>query len=133
MKTVYSVLIFVGIAGAICSAQELTSVKQCRAYRDAWIASFNDELPHLAVATLVKRSKQIDDCKNQIDKEPNLAGMTPMEALESVASTRKYLELSRGYYYELFRRTSEYMEDNGLLDGFLNADDKSRQVSVPKP
>jgi hypothetical protein len=133
MKMVNAVIIFVGITGGICSAQELTTVKLCRAYRDAWNASFNDELPHLTIAELVKRSEQIDNCERQIDREPSLVGMTHEEALVSVVSTRNYLGLSRGYYYELFRRMTEYMENNRLLDGFLNADNKNRQYPVPKP
>jgi hypothetical protein len=133
MKSVFAVLVFAGITGIVCSAQDLTTIELCRAYRDAWNTSFNDELPHLTVAELMKRSKQIDNCVTQIDKEPNLVGMKYEEALRSVASTRNYLWLSKGYYYELFRRMGEYMVNNRLIDGFLNADNKSRQEQVPKP
>jgi hypothetical protein len=133
MKIVYTVLVLVGITGVICSAQELKTVKQCRTYRDAWNASFNDEIPHLAVADLVHRAEQVDNCVEQVDKEPNLTGLSLAEGLERVASTRNYYQLSRGYYYELFRRMSEYMDKNRLLDGFLDADKNGRQVPVPKP
>jgi hypothetical protein len=67
----------------------------------------------------------------QIDKEPNLAGLSQVEGLKRVASTRNYYMLSRGYYYELFRRFSEYMNKNGLLDSFLNTDKNSSRVPNP--
>ncbi len=133
MKAIQAVLIIVGLTGIICSAQDLKTVKECRTYRDAWNAYFNEEISHLTVAELVHRSQQIDNCLEQIDREPNLTGLSLVEGIERVASTRNYYGLSKGYYYELFRRMTEYMDKNRLLDGFLDADKKGRQVPIPQP
>ena len=122
MKTL-SIAAIVGLALALarpCVAQELKTVGECRAHREAWFASVSVDIKRLSVTDLVHRADQMIVCGRDIDIKPVQVGMTKAQAMDALLDAGGYNLLTLAYYREAFNRASEFI-----------ADDKNRKAVRP--
>lgn len=123
MKTVYLVLLtLAAFSAGPCSAQEIKTVGACRAYREAWYTSVDEDVRRLSVRELVQRANQMMMCGKEIDNQPFTTGMTMDGAVKMGLDQLGYPILSSRYMQEAFNRASWFIENRGLTVEFLAAD-----------
>jgi hypothetical protein len=114
MRTV-TVMLFA--LSCCASAQELTTIEQCRTYRDAWMSSSQDDLKRLPVWELNQRAGQMGDCL-LIDKNSFKAGMATDEVNNIMLGKFRYSTLEAMYYRELFSRAVQFIKMHHLSEAF---------------
>lgn len=135
MKTFYKIFypaVAFGLLGLLTpcySAQEVRTVAQCRAYREAWVTSADTDIKNLAVRELLQRAEQMITCAKEIDSKPLEAGMTYKEAVNIEISHSSYAILAGGYYREAFNRASWYIDKKGLSKKFIADDEIGKTVT----
>jgi hypothetical protein len=130
-KTFYPAVAFslLGLLPPCYSAQEVTTVAQCRAYREAWVTSADTDIKNLAVRELLHRATQMITCGKEIDTKPLEAGMTYEKALDITISHSSYAILAAGYYQEAFDRAAWYIDKKGLSKEFVADDESGKTVT----
>ncbi|MBZ5534106.1 MAG: hypothetical protein LAO20_21975 [Acidobacteriia bacterium] len=129
MKTLFIAAI-VGLALVLagpCIAQELKTVAECRAHREAWYASASNDTKRLSVSDLVHRADQMIICGRDIDNKPVEVGMTRAQATDALLDASGYDQLALAYYREAFSRASRFIDKKNLSNEFI-ADDKNRKI-----
>jgi hypothetical protein len=106
----------------LCSGQELKTVAECRAYRDAWQTSTQNDSERLPVKELLHRADQMKACGKEIDSNPFKSGMTQDEALNVAIATAGYAILASLYYQEAFTRAAWFIHGKHLTDEFITSD-----------
>jgi hypothetical protein len=131
MKTFCAAIAFglLGLLPPCCSAQEVKTVAQCRAYREAWVTSADTDIKNLAVRELLHRAEQMTACAKHIDAKPFEADVTCTKALDIAIGHSAYAILAVAYYQEAFDRAARYMEKKGLSKEFIAADGGDKTVT----
>jgi len=110
------------------SAQEVRTVAQCRAYREAWRTSMDTDIKNLTVRELLQRAEQMMTCGREIDSNPFQAGMTHGQALDIAMGETSYAILAADYYQEAFDRAAWYIDKRGLSKDFIAEDESGKLV-----
>ena len=114
-----------------CCAQDIKTVDQCRAYREAWNTSTDKDIKTLSVPGLLRRGDQMMACAREIDKHVFTSGDTCDKTLDEAFKTISYSILASMYYQEAFNRIAWFMENKKLSQEFLDAD-KADKIRRPK-
>jgi hypothetical protein len=126
MKRFFVMLLVVMLFGVGCSAQELKTIPACRAYRDAWVTSTDEDTAHLTVKGLLHRADQMMVCGKDIDANPLKAGMTHEEALNEAIRNLGYATVALAYNQEAFNRAAWFIENKHLTHEFITDDENGR-------
>ncbi len=118
-------LLLVIFAGR-CSAQEVNTVAQCRAYREAWLTSADYDTKSPSVKKLLHRANQMKTCVKEIDSQPLKAGMTHMEAATALIEHVGYATLALAYYEEAFNRAAWFIDNKNLGREFVAKDEAGK-------
>jgi len=131
MKAMAAALLVAIAVCAACSAQAIKRIDQCRAYREAWHSSADQDTQHLPVKELVQRAEQMIVCGKEIDAKPVEATMTPSEAVTAVIGHVGYAALAAFYYKEAFNRAAWFIDNKKLTAEFI-ANEKTGKIARPK-
>jgi hypothetical protein len=105
---------------------KLDTVEKCRAYREAWNASGQEDVRTLTVRQLLDRSEQMMNCPMRVDVHPLNAEMSTTEALDELTRSPSYAILSSAYQREVIDRLTRFLERKGLSKAFVSEDETSR-------
>ncbi len=112
-------------------AQEINTVESCRADRQAWITTAEQDFKKLLVAELIQRGDQMIKCAREIDNEPLTAGITYKDALKVMTEHQSYAILTAGYRQEVMMRALWFI-DNKRLSSEFTAADKNGTIVIPQ-
>ena len=135
MRTFYKIFypaVAFGLLGLLppCySAQEVSTVAQCRAYREAWVTSGDTDIKNLAVRELLQRAEQMMTCGREIDSNPLEPGVTCKDAIDIEIRHSAYAVLAAKYYREAFNRAAWYLDKKGLGKKFVADDEIGKTVT----
>jgi hypothetical protein len=129
VKTYSAVFGLVGLFAVRCSAQEIKTVAECRAHREAWYTSADDDVKRLSVKELLNRAKHMITCGKEIDGKPIKADMAQEEGLNTSINDLGYPVLASTYYQEAFYRAAWFIDKKHLTSEFL-ADDKNGKIRL---
>jgi hypothetical protein len=117
-----------GVYASCCLAQDVKTVAQCRAYREAWLTSRDTDTKSLPVRELLLRGEQMITCAKEIDAKPLETGMTYKEGLDVVAKQIGYAGLAETYFQEAFGRAAWFIQKKNLTKEFIAEDEVSKTV-----
>ena len=123
-KILLPILALIASASSYAAAQELKTISECRAYREAWFTSEDKDIQRLSVRELYARAQQMTICGRDIDKEPLTQGMTCPESVKAAIDAMTYGTLAAGYYQEAFNRAAWFLDGKNLTTAFIADDAK---------
>lgn len=106
----------------------LDTVEKCRAYREAWNASADEDIKNLTVRQLLDRSEQMINCARRVDVNPIKPEMTPTSALDVLMGASSYAILSSAYQREVIARLTAFLERKRLLEAFILQDETNHSA-----
>ena len=102
-------------------SQELSTVKECRAYREAWLTSQGTDVEKLSTSDLLRRAKQMMNCGANVDTAPLSRGMDCDEGLKALVAENGYAVVAAKYYETATNRAMLFIKDKRLMDEFVRA------------
>lgn len=114
------------LSALLCSGQGLKTITECRAYREAWMASAEDDVKHLPVRELLRRTDELMTCAKETDAKPIESGMTQDEAFKALTAHVGYATLALAYSQQAFNRAAWFIDSRNLTHDFITADEKGK-------
>jgi hypothetical protein len=106
----------------------LDTVEKCRAYREAWNASAQEDVKTLTVRQLIDRSEQMINCPTRVDVDPLKEGTSAAKAVDEVIRYSSYAILSSAYRQEVIARLTAFLETKRLSRVFILEDESSHST-----
>jgi hypothetical protein len=134
MKSAHLLLLLTSavFSAGLCSAQEIKTVEACRAYREAWLTSADEDARRLPVRELFQRANQMMTCGKEIDAKPFTVGMSTNDGIKTAIEFSGCAILASLYLQEAFTRASWFIDNKRLTPEFLAADSNQKILKRPQ-